>query len=157
MNANCGPVTVVVPGDLHLTTRGRENYEAALCVIRDANELVQPDFVQFIGDNVQDATTEQFRLFEEIADLLTVPHFVLVGAHDVCGAPEATRFRRFVGEPYGSTVLRGFRFVRLNTLEMPPLGFSDSQLWWLRNEFEGAHDRQERVVLFQHHYPHKVC
>lgn len=157
MNETQGPVTIVVPGDLHLTTRGRENYETALCVVKEVNELVQPDFVQFIGDNVQDATKEQFGLFEEITDLLNVPHFVLVGDHDVCGDPEATRFRKLIGEPYGSTVLKGFRFVRLNTLEMLPLGFSDSQIWWLRNEFEAARDSQQRVVVFQHHYPHKVC
>ena len=157
MNGNHGPVTVVVPGDLHLTTRGRENYEAALCVVNDVNELIRPDFVQFIGDNVQDATKDQFRLFTEITELLAVPHFVLVGDHDVCGDPDATRFRELVGAPYGSAVLKGFRFVRLNTLEVPPLGLSDAQLWWLRDEFEAAADQHERTVLFQHHYPHKVC
>jgi Icc protein len=151
------PITFVVPGDLHLTTRGRENYEAALCVIRDANELIDPDFVQFIGDNVQDATAEQFDLFRELTDLLEVPHFVLVGDHDICGDTNATRFRKLIGEPYGSAQLRAFRFVRLNTLETPPLGFADRQVSWLREEFEAAKAKRQRVILFQHHYPYKVC
>jgi 3',5'-cyclic-AMP phosphodiesterase len=157
MEESSRPVTFVVPGDLHLTTRGRENYEAALCVIRDANELIDPDFVQFIGDNVQDAKDEQFQLFKELTDLLEVPHFVLVGDHDICGDAKATRFRDLVGEPYGSTELRQFRFVRLNTLETPPLGFTDRQLSWLDCEFETARINGQSVILFQHHYPYKVC
>ena len=28
--------------------------------------MIQPDFVQFIGDNVQDATDAQFRIFDEL-------------------------------------------------------------------------------------------
>ena len=157
MNAIHGPVTIVVPGDLHLTARERQNYETALCVVKEVNELIQPDFVQFIGDNVQDATEDQFRLFGEIAALLDVPHFALVGDHDVCRDPQATMFRHFIGDPRGSTVLRGFRFVRLNTLDIPRLGFSDEQLVWLNDEFETAARQEERVVLFQHHYPYKVC
>jgi 3',5'-cyclic-AMP phosphodiesterase len=150
-------ITFVVPGDLHLTTRGRENYKAALSVIGDANELIDPDFVQFIGDNVQDASDEQFQLFRELADLLAVPHFVLVGDHDLCGDGQATKFRERIGDPVGSTELRGCRFLRLNTLEKLPLGFSERQLGWLDQELEAARVNQQRVVVFQHHYPYKVC
>ena len=157
MNPTDGPVTVVVPGDLHLTSRGRDNYAAALCVIHEVNEMIRPDFVQFIGDNVQDATNDQFDIFQELTGQLDVPHFTLVGDHDVVGDPEAKAFRQRIGEPCGSMVLRGTRFVRLNTLDIPRLGFSDGQLTWLCDELQTAQSLGERVVVFQHHYPFKVC
>ncbi|HTI51828.1 MAG TPA: metallophosphoesterase [Planctomycetaceae bacterium] len=157
MNPSNEAATIVVPGDLHLTTREQENYSAAVRVVEEINELVRPDFVQFIGDNVQDVTEEQFDLFDEIRRLVKAPHFSLVGDHDVVGDSQATLFRKRVGQPAGSTVLSGYRFVRLNTLDPPRLGFSDAQLCWLEDEFETARYSGERVVLFQHHYPHKVC
>lgn len=152
-----GQVTVVVPGDLHLTTRDQPNYEAAVKVIGQINDVIRPDFVQFIGDNVQDAKEEQFELFKQLTDSLSVRHFALVGDHDVCLDANATVFRKWIGEPFGSFALRGFRFVRLNTLEIPRLGFSENQLHWLNQEFEFARHQHQQVVLFQHHYPYKVC
>ncbi len=55
------PVVVVVPGDLHLTEPDLENVRAAHWVVGEVNGLIRPDFVQFIGDNVQDATEAQFQ------------------------------------------------------------------------------------------------
>ena len=60
------PVVVVVPGDLHLTEPGLENHRVAQWVVDEVNRLIRPDFVQFIGDNVQDAAEAQFRLFDEL-------------------------------------------------------------------------------------------
>lgn len=151
------PVTVAVPGDLHLTDRDQDNFAASVHLLKEVNELVRPDFVQFIGDNVQDATDDQFRLFDELTGLLSVPHFVLVGDHDVAHDPKGTRFRRWIGDPCGTLHLRGFRFLRLNTLDVPRLGFSEDQLEWLNTELASARKQNERVILFQHHYPYKVC
>jgi hypothetical protein len=53
--------------------------------------------------------------------------------------------------------LRGFRFVRLNSQEQRPVGFSEDQLDWLDNEFVSAQAADQRIVLFQHNYPYKVC
>ena len=53
MSSENGSVTVAVPGDLHLTTRDQPNYEVAVNVVQEINDLIRPDFVQFIGDNVQ--------------------------------------------------------------------------------------------------------
>lgn len=157
MNSDNGPVTIVVPGDLHLTTSDQPNYAAATKVVKDTNELIRPDFVQFIGDNVQDALASQFQLFESLAKRLEVPYFALVGDHDISGDAHLSAFRTWVGEPYGSLVRHQFRFVRLNTLEIPLLGFSETQLDWLSNEFKSARQLQQQVVVFQHHYPYKVC
>ena len=149
-------VVVVVPGDLHLTEPGLENHRDALRVVEEVNGLVRPDFVQFIGDNVQDATPAQFALFDEVRRGLSVPDFSLVGDHDVKGDPTASGFRRHVGEPYGASTLRGFHFVRLDTQEARPLGLSDEQTAWFRGEIDGALARGERVVVFQHNYPFQV-
>ncbi len=150
------PVVVVVPGDLHLTEPGLDNVQAAHQVVDDVNTLIRPDFVQFIGDNVQDATEDQFQLFDQIRGRLDVPHFALIGDHDIKNDPDAARFRRFVGEPYGATVLNGFRFVRLNTQESRPTGISAEQMEWLRDQIGQAEARGERIVIFQHNYPYQI-
>ena len=150
------PVVVVVPGDLHLTEPDLDNARAAYRVVDEINRLIRPDFVQFIGDNVQDATEDQFRLFNEIRGRLEVPQFALVGDHDVKGDPAASTFRSHVGDPYGATSLRGFRFIRLNTQESRPLGLSPEQTHWFSGEVDRALSRGERVVVFQHNYPYQI-
>ena len=150
------PVVVVVPGDLHLTEPDLENVRVAHWVVDEVNDLIRPDFVQFIGDNVQDATEAQFRLFDDIRGRLEVPHFALIGDHDVKDDPVATGFRRHVGEPYGAISLRGFRFIRLNTQESRPVGLSAEQIGWFRGEVDAALAAGERVVVFQHNYPYQI-
>jgi 3',5'-cyclic-AMP phosphodiesterase len=156
MNDFDKPVVVVVPGDLHLTEPGLENARAAHQVVDDVNTLIRPDFVQFIGDNVQDATEQQFQLFDKIRSRLDVPHFALIGDHDIKNDPSADVFRRHVGEPYGATILKGYRFVRLNTQESRPAGISAEQIGWFERELDEAGARGERVVIFQHNYPYQI-
>lgn len=150
------PVVVVVPGDLHLTEPGLENHRVAHRVVDEIDRLIRPDFVQFIGDNVQDATEPQFRLFDELRGRLAVPHFALVGDHDVKDDPEARGFRTHVGETFGSTVLRGYRFIRLDTQQARPLGISREQAGWFRSEVDAASAAGERIVIFQHNYPYQI-
>ncbi|WP_422924119.1 metallophosphoesterase family protein [Singulisphaera sp. PoT] len=149
-------VTFVVPGDLHLTEPGLENHRAALRMVGEVNELIRPDFVQFIGDNVQDATIEQFRLFEDLRGRLTVPHQILVGDHDVMPDNEAKGDHAYLGRTYGSTSLRGFRFIRLDTQEAKPVGLSPEQIDWFRDEVDEALAHDERIVIFQHNYPYQI-
>ena len=125
-------------------------------MVGEVNGLIRPDFVQFIGDNVQDATEAQFRLFDEIRGRLEVPHFAMIGDHDVKDDPLATGFRRHVGEPYGTISLHGFRFIRLNTQESRPVGLSAEQIGWFRVEVDSALAAGERVVVFQHNYPYQI-
>jgi 3',5'-cyclic-AMP phosphodiesterase len=150
------PVVVVVPGDLHLTEPDLDNVRVAFRVVEDVNRLIRPDFVQFIGDNVQDATEAQFRLFDEIRGRLEVPHFALIGDHDAKDDPSANGFRQHIGEPYGAISLRGFRFIRLNTQESRPVGLSARQIDWFRGEVDAALAGYERVVVFQHNYPYQI-
>lgn len=150
------PLVFVIPGDLHLTHSGKENHQAAFWMVDEVNDYVQPDFVQFIGDNVQNARDEEFALFNGVARRLRVPYHVLAGDHDVQDDPYAESFRRFVGDTYGASSCKGYRLVRLNTVEHQPLGLSDTQIHWFRHEVKTAADRGETIVLFQHHYPYKV-
>jgi Icc protein len=150
------PVVVVVPGDLHLTEPDRDNARVAFQVVEEANALIRPDFVQFIGDNVQDATEAQFRLFNDIRRRLEVPHFAMIGDHDVKDDPLAEGFRQHLGDPYGAISLHGFRFIRLNTQESRPVRLSAEQTDWFRGEVDSALARGERVVVFQHNYPYQI-
>ncbi len=156
MNEQEAPVVVVVPGDLHLTEPNLDNHKAARRVVAEVNRRIQPDFVQFIGDNVQDATPEQFRLFDAIRRALDVPHFAIVGDHDVKGDPEAEGFRNGLGKTYGAISIRGFRFLRLNTQEAKPLGISAEQVDWFRDEVDRAIENKEKIVIFQHNYPFQI-
>ena len=156
MNSNHRPVTVLIPGDLHLTEVGEPNYEAARWAISQANDFIRPDFVQFIGDNVQDGTPEQFALFKSITYQLQVPWYALVGDHDAQGDAEALRFREFVDDTCGSVTLEGFRFLRLNTQEARPVGMSMEQLGWFKGEVDAARAACEKVVIFQHNYPFQI-
>jgi hypothetical protein len=150
------PVTFVVPGDLHLTKAGRENHRVALWAIEEISDLIRPDFVQFIGDNVQDATEDQFRLFDDLRARLAVPHHALVGDHDVKDDPEARGFHAHVGETFGRCSLRRFRFIRLNTQQARPLGLSPEQVNWFRDEVDSARATGYRVIIFQHNYPYQI-
>ena len=87
---------------------------------------------------------------------MEVPHFALVGDHDIKNDPGAAGFRRHVGEPYGATYRNGFRFVRLNTQESRPAGILPEQIGWFRKELEQASARGERIVVFQHNYPYQI-
>ena len=149
-------VVFVVPGDLHLEEPDRENHLVARQVVDEVNRLIRPDFVQFIGDNVQHARECEFQLFRELTARLTCPHFSLVGDHDRNGSDIPEEFIQFVGDPYGSTELRGFRFIRVNSQEVRPAGFTEEQLDWITEEFQAAQSKQQRVVIFQHNYPFKV-
>jgi 3',5'-cyclic-AMP phosphodiesterase len=149
-------ITFVVPGDLHLTEPGLDNDKVASWMVDEVNDLIRPDFVQFIGDNVQDATEDQFRLFDRLRGRLAVPHHALVGDHDVKGDPGARGFRAHLGDTYGATRLRGFRFLRLDTQQARPLGLSPGQIDWFRGEVDAALAADERVVIFQHNYPYQI-
>ena len=156
MNDLDKPVVVIVPGDLHLKEPGLENVEAARRVVDEANTLIRPDFVQFIGDNVQDATEDQWQLFNDIRSSLQVPHFAMIGDHDIKDDRQASGFKRHIGEPFGAMTLNGFRFIRLNTQESRPVGILAEQIEWFRAEVDRAIGRGERVVIFQHNYPYQI-
>lgn len=156
MTVHHQPIVFVVPGDLHLTDPGLENHRVAERMVREVNTIVRPDFVQFIGDNVQDATPEQFRLFNELRSRLDPPNYALVGDHDVKDDPSANGFRKHFGETYGSISLRGFRFIRLDTQQAKPVGLSPPQTEWLWSELAAAEAAGERPVIFQHNYPYQI-
>jgi len=125
-------------------------------MVDQVNHWIRPDFVQFIGDNVQNAEEDEFQLFRDLRGRLTVPSHALVGDHDVGEDSSIERFTKHVGEAYGAVSKHGFRFIHLNTLEFAPVGLSSEQLSWFRDEVDRSLAVDERVVVFQHHYPYKV-
>lgn len=145
-----------VPGDLHLTEAGKENHGAALQVVEQINTVIRPDFVQFIGDNAQEALPDQFRLFNDLCARLTMPYDVLVGDHDVHKDPQAQAFERFVGETYGVRAFPGVRFLRLNTQQAKPLGMTEQQIAWFGDQVALAAEKGDQVVVFQHNYPYQI-
>ncbi|HEV8377624.1 MAG TPA: metallophosphoesterase [Tepidisphaeraceae bacterium] len=151
------PIVFVWPGDLHLTTPDQENYKIAQWMAREVNTLVRPDFVQFAGDNVQHAQESEFAMFRDICAALQVPYHALVGDHDAHHDGGCHAFEAHIGPTFGAFSSGGFRFIRLNTMQSRPLGISAQQLHWFRFEVDAARARGERVVIFQHHYPFKVC
>ncbi len=150
------PVTFVWPGDLHLETPDRPNYQTALWMTNEVNELIRPDFVQFAGDNVQHARENEWDLFKDVTDRLKMPFHALVGDHDAHHDPGCHSYQANVGATYKAFSVRGFRFILLNTNQYRPLGMSDEQVLWFQYEVDAAAARDERVVVFQHNYPFQV-
>jgi len=150
------PVTFVWPGDLHLESPDRPNYQTAMWMVDQVNELIQPDFVQFAGDNVQHAREHEWELFQNVTSKLKMPFHALVGDHDAHHDPGCHSFQAHVGDTYHAYTVGGYRFICLNTNQHRPLGFSDEQVIWFRYEVDAALARDERVIVFQHHYPFKV-
>ena len=150
------PVVFVWPGDLHLEFTDRPNYQAALWMVEEVNELVRPDFVQFAGDNVQHARENEWSLFKNVTDKLKMPFHALVGDHDAHHDPGCYSYQTHVGATYHAFTVGGYRFICLNTNQYKPLGMSQEQVIWFRYEVDAALARNERVIVFQHNYPFQV-
>jgi predicted phosphodiesterase len=150
------PVVFVWPGDLHLEFTDRPNYQTALWMVDEVNELIRPDFVQFAGDNVQHARDNEWEMFKAVTDKLKMPFHALVGDHDAHHDPGCYSYQSHVGATYHAFTVGGYRFVCLNTNQHKPLGMSEEQVIWFRYEVDAALARRERVVVFQHNYPFQV-
>ncbi|MDT5123172.1 MAG: hypothetical protein QOC96_2654 [Acidobacteriota bacterium] len=151
------PVTFVWSGDLHLETDDRPNYQTAMWMVDEVNELIKPDFVQFPGDNVQHARDPEWELFKNVTGKLKMPFHALVGDHDAHHDPGCHSYQARLGATYKAFTVGDYRFICLNTNQYHPVGMSDEQVIWFRYEVDAALARKERVIVFQHHYPFKVC
>ena len=75
-----------------------DNHRVALWMIGEVNDLIRPEFVQFIGDKVQDATSAQFRLFDDLrarlmeALMAKLPKFRPISAQSVAKRWEGCGF-----------------------------------------------------------------
>jgi Icc protein len=150
------PVVFVWPGDLHLETAERPNNQVAQWMASEVNELIQPDFVQFAGDNVQHARDTEWALFKDVTSKLKTPFHALVGDHDAHHDPGCYSYKANVGATYHAFTAGDYRFICLNTNECRPLGMSNEQVIWFRYEVDAAISRGERIVVFQHNYPFQV-
>jgi 3',5'-cyclic-AMP phosphodiesterase len=150
------PLVIMIPGDLHLTEPGLDNHQVGRWAVEQANTLIHPDVVQFIGDNVQNGTQAQFDLFKRLAEPLQMPWYALVGDHDLDQERSDGLFRANVGAGFGTCMLKGHRLIRLHTQEAKPLGLSFEQLDWFRQQVDFGLSAGERVVVFQHNYPYQI-
>ena len=150
------PVVFVWPGDLHLEAADRPNYQTALWMTDEVNEVIRPDFVQFAGDNVQHARDNEWELFKNVTSKLKMPFHALVGDHDAHHDPGCHAYQARLGETYKAFTVEGYRFICLNTNQYKPVGMSDEQVIWFRYEVDAAVARGERVIVFQHNYPFQV-
>jgi 3',5'-cyclic-AMP phosphodiesterase len=153
---NNEPVLFVWPGDLHLETPDRPNYQTALWMTNEINDVIKPDFVQFAGDNVQHARDNEWELFKDVTSKLKMPFHAVVGDHDAHHDPGCHSYQAHMGATYHAFTVGGYRFICLNTNQFKPVGLSDEQVIWFRYEVDAALAREERVVVFQHNYPFQV-
>lgn len=149
-------VTFVWPGDLHLDVAGRDNHTTALWMADEVSSVIRPDFVQFAGDNVQHARDSEWALFEEGTSRVTAPWHALVGDHDAHHDPGCHAYQSRLGATYKAFTVGSIRFICLNSMQCKPLGMLPEQVLWFRYEVDGALQRGERVVVFQHHYPFQI-
>lgn len=122
----------------------------------EVSGLIQPDFVQFAGDNVQHARENEWALFNAVTQKLKMPFYALVGDHDAHHDPDCRSYQRHLGATYQAFTVGNYRFICLNTMQFRPLGLTPEQIIWFRYEVDAALARGERIVVFQHHYPFQV-
>ena len=89
----------------------------------DEINLLRPDFAIMVGDAIEGYSQDpggiaaEWKDFQEHADRLQVPLFLLPGNHDISNADMHTWWREHVGRTYYSVDYRGCHFLILNTHE----------------------------------------
>jgi 3',5'-cyclic AMP phosphodiesterase CpdA len=85
--------------------------------------LLQPEFVMSVGDNIEGYTTDKTKLdkewieFKNIIEGLQMPFFFLAGNHDFLNQVQADKWNEHLGRSYYHFIYRNVLFLCLNTEE----------------------------------------
>jgi 3',5'-cyclic AMP phosphodiesterase CpdA len=129
--------------------------ELARAFVREMNEVVKPDLVVNLGDDIEDESREKdlerYGECQAILRTAAAPLVNVAGNHDLVNMNRAdisTIWER-TGPLYYAFDKGGFRFVVLHTIEAGPLiHVPETQLEWLRAELNAA---SLPVVVLMHH------
>jgi Icc protein len=156
-----GVVSWVHFGDLHMTTRDKQNYYDFLSLIQEVNRGMAGSmaFAYLPGDNTDHGTAEEYECVRSALSVLRIPYFAIVGDHDVRGRSFGN-FRHFLmPDTHYYFSVGPYRFFALNALpHANPKRFDLSleQLEWLQLHLDDPAYRNRKSVLFLHCYPSEL-
>lgn len=145
-------VTFIVPEELKRTGSDEHHHLFDINAVQQITQLINPDFVLRVGDDVRVALFDQRQPFPVGEWPLDVPSPQSSDAHNVaepCGLRADSRetLSASAQSSSGSTAAHGIRFIRIKSVENPRPGLSANQRAWLSNQLETAQEQEERVVV----------
>jgi 3',5'-cyclic-AMP phosphodiesterase len=160
-----GDLTVGIVSDLHFGPEGRHEgklrkltaHADALtrAFVREMNEVVKPDLVVNLGDDIDDESREKdmerYAACQAILRTAAAPLVNVAGNHDLVHMNRADIGGMWgrSGPLYYSLDAGGWHFVVLHTIEAGPLiHVPETQLAWLRADLAAT---TRPVVVFMHH------
>lgn len=152
MSSPSPSVTFIVPEELHRTGSDEHHHLFDMNAVHQITQLINPDFVLRVGDDVRVALFDQLQLLsqgEPSADLLSTKSTDTQNVAESIDVEEATKGTQSTPARVssGSTAAHGIRFIRIKTVENPRSGLSANQRAWLTNQLETAQEQEERVVV----------
>jgi len=156
-----GIVSWVHFGDLHMTTRGEENYRDFRSLIDEVND-VMADSVSFVylpGDNADHGDEAEYVLVREGLDRLNLPWFAIVGDHDVHLKSHDNFLKYMMPQAFYSFEVGACRYFALDSFasgDPRVFDISDAQLEWLGHELLLARAARKYSVVLLHCYPSEL-
>jgi predicted phosphodiesterase len=123
-------------------------------IVKEVN-LLQPDFVVFLGDCIRGysdiATMEhQWQAFEAVTEQLEMPVYLVVGNHDVFSKETEGLYQQRHGRLWYSFDHRDCHFVILDSEDQTAPGrIAGAQLAWLKSDLAAAKGRRSYVFVHQ--------
>ena len=154
-------VTFIVPEEFQRTGSDEHYHLFDVNAVQQITQLINPDFVLRVGDDVQVAQFDQQRPLSVGERSLESPSSKSIYKHDVPEPVEMGTDGLIVQSPSlqsrsGSTAAHGIRFIRIKSGENPRSGLSENQRAWLSNQLETAQEHAERVVVLHDEYPSRT-
>jgi 3',5'-cyclic AMP phosphodiesterase CpdA len=161
-----GPLTLGIITDLHFGPEARWQGklrklthlagELTRDFVRQMNDVVKPDLVVNLGDDIEDESREaDLQRYGECQAILRTAHAELVnvaGNHDLIhmNREDLSRFWQRTGPLYYSFDRAGWHFVVLHTLERHDVDVRvpETQIAWLRDDL--ATGTSPTIVLMHH-------
>lgn len=88
-------IKFVQVSDAHLSANSEYSQKVLKSAIADINTLQDVSFVVFTGDNINNPSEANLKLFLKIVKKLKVPYYIAIGDHDVYKANGLSKVRYY--------------------------------------------------------------
>lgn len=161
--ASAKTIKFVQVTDAHLSASSEYSVKVLKSAVEDINCLQDVSFVVFTGDNINNPSEENLKLFLKTVKKLKVPYYIALGDHDVYKANGLSKVRyfdmihernwgMFRHQPNYKFTKKGFVFLVVDgAKEIIPgsVGYYRADtLEWLDKQLE--RNSKKDVIIFQH-------
>ena len=149
--------------DVHMSHNSEYSQKVLKSAVEDINNQPDVSFVVFTGDNIDQASEENLRMFASIIKKLNVPYYVVIGNHDVYKSGGMSKVQylsilresnRFIRQkkPNYKFSKKGFVFLIVDGAKEVIPGaagyFKKDTLSWLNKMLDK--NKKKTVIIFQH-------